>query len=64
MAAALVRGQAVRAYEQGIIQRTTVIEFDSIEQAIATHNSPAYQHALKALGDACERDIRIVEGVD
>lgn len=60
----LVRGQAVKAYEQGIAQRTTVIEFDSVEQAIAAHSSPAYQEALKALGNACERDIRIVEGVD
>jgi len=41
-----------------------VIEFDGLAQAIAAHDSPAYQAALKALGtDAAERDMRIVEGV-
>ncbi len=60
----LARGDAVKTYEQGIAQRTTVTEFDSVEQAVAAHDSPAYQGALKALGNACERDIRIVEGVD
>ena len=60
----LARAEAAKAYEQGIAQRTTVTEFDSIEQAVAAHNSPAYQAALKALGNACERDVRIVGGVD
>jgi uncharacterized protein (DUF1330 family) len=40
-----------------------VIEFDSVEQAIAAHASPAYQAALKVLEGAAERDVRIVEGV-
>jgi uncharacterized protein (DUF1330 family) len=60
----LARGNAAKAYEQGIAQRATVTEFDSVEQAVAAHDSPAYREALKALGDACERDVRIVEGVD
>jgi uncharacterized protein (DUF1330 family) len=60
----LARGEAVKAYEQGIAERTTVTEFDSVEQAIAAHDSPAYGQALQALGHACERDVRIVEGVD
>jgi hypothetical protein len=34
------------------------------ERPVAAHDSPAYREALKALGDACERDVRIVEGVD
>jgi uncharacterized protein (DUF1330 family) len=59
----LARGEAVKVYEQGIAQRTTVTEFDSVEQAIAAHDSPAYQEALKVLGNACERDVRIVEGL-
>lgn len=59
----LARGTAAKAYEQGIAQRATVTEFDSIEQAIAAHDSPAYQEALKALGNACARDVRIVEGL-
>jgi uncharacterized protein (DUF1330 family) len=60
----LARGEAVQAYEQGMAQRVTVTEFDSVEQAVAAHNSPGYQEALKALGNACERDIRIIGGVD
>ena len=59
----LARGTAVKAYEQGILQRTVLVEFDSVEAAIACHDSPAYQEALRALGDGVERDLRIVEGV-
>jgi uncharacterized protein (DUF1330 family) len=33
----------MKAYEQGIAQRATVTEFDSVEQAIAAHNSPDYE---------------------
>jgi uncharacterized protein (DUF1330 family) len=40
-----------------------VVEFDSTAQAIAAHDTAAYQTALKALGDAADRDIRVVEGV-
>ena len=32
----IVRGQAAVAYEAGKIERTTVIEFDSLEQAVAS----------------------------
>jgi len=60
----LARGGTVKTYEQGIAKRTIAIEFDSVEEAIAAHDSPAYQEALAALGSTCERDMRIVEGVD
>jgi len=40
-----------------------VIEFDSVEKAIAAHDSPGYQAALKALGNGAKRDLRIVEGL-
>ena len=60
----LARGNAAKAYEQGIAQRATVTEFDSVERAVAAHDSPAYREALKALGNACERDVRIVAGLD
>ncbi len=59
----LARGTAVKAYESGLLQRTVVIEFDSVDQAISTHDSPAYQEALQALSDGAVRDMRIVEGV-
>lgn len=59
----LVRGDPAKVYEAGINMRTVVIEFPSVEAAIAAHDSPGYQAALKALGDGAERDLRIVEGV-
>jgi uncharacterized protein (DUF1330 family) len=59
----LARGNAAKAYEAGLTQRTVIIEFDSVEKAIAAHDSPGYQAALKALGNGVERDMRIVEGV-
>ena len=58
----LVRGTPVKTYEAGLDQRAVVIEFDSVQQAVAAHDSPGYQAALKALGGGAERDIRIVEG--
>lgn len=58
----LVRGMPAKTYEAGLNQRTVMIEFDSVQAATAAHDSAGYQEALKALGDAAERDIRIVEG--
>lgn len=58
----LARGPAAKVYEAGILQRVVVIEFDSVAAAIACHDGPGYQAALKVFGDAGERDLRIVEG--
>ena len=59
----LARGNAAKAYEKGVLQRVVVIEFESVEKAVAAHDSPGYQAALKVLGNAAERDLRIVEAV-
>ncbi|HEX7866295.1 MAG TPA: DUF1330 domain-containing protein [Variovorax sp.] len=59
----LARGLPSRVYEHGLLQRTVLIEFDSVEQATAVHDSPDYQAALAALGDGAERDLRVIEGV-
>ncbi len=59
----LARGMPARTYEAGLNQRTVLIEFDSLQQAIAAHDSPGYQEAFRALGNAAKRDVRIVEGV-
>ena len=59
----LARGVPAHTYEAGLKQRIVVIEFDSVDKAIAAHDSPGYQAALKALGNGAERDMRIVEGV-
>ena len=60
----LVRGDPTKVYEAGAMQRVVVIEFESVEKAIAVHDSPGYQAALKALGDGAARDLRIVPGVE
>ena len=61
----LVRGMPAKVYEAGMAQRTVMIEFASVAQAIAAHDSPGYQEALRALGKGnVEREIRIVEGVE
>lgn len=56
----LARGLPAAAFEAGVTERTTLIEFPSVEAAIATYQGAAYQEALRVLGDAAERDIRII----
>lgn len=58
----LVRGLPAQVYENGVAQRTVIIEFDSVAAAIAAHDSRAYQEALRALGNGVDRDLRILEG--
>jgi 8-hydroxy-5-deazaflavin:NADPH oxidoreductase len=57
----LARGRPARVFEAGLMERTVVIEFESVERAVAAYDSAAYREALRVLGDAAERDIRIVE---
>lgn len=58
----LVRGMPAKTFEQGLSQRTVVIEFDSLEDAIKTYESSAYRAAVKLLQGAAERDVRFVAG--
>jgi uncharacterized protein (DUF1330 family) len=60
----LARGGVAKTYEAGLNQRTVLIEFDSVERAVAAHDSAGYQAALKALDKGAERDMRIVEGLE
>ncbi len=60
----VVRGVPAVAHESGVKERIVINEFPSVAQAIAAHDSPGYQAALAALGNAAERDMRIVEGID
>jgi uncharacterized protein (DUF1330 family) len=59
----LARGDPAKVYELGLKQRTVLLEFESVGQAIAAYDSPAYQAALAVLGDGVEREVRIIEGV-
>jgi uncharacterized protein (DUF1330 family) len=60
----LARGMPAQVYENGLVQRTVLIEFESVAKAIAAHDSPAYQEALRALGNGADRDLRIIEGAE
>jgi uncharacterized protein (DUF1330 family) len=58
----LARGMPAKLYEAGENERVTLIEFDSLEQAIAAREGAAYQAAFAKLGNVV-RDVRIMEGV-
>jgi uncharacterized protein (DUF1330 family) len=58
----IARGLPEAHYEAGGEGRVVLIEFDSVEQAVAAHDSPAYAEALAALDGGAVRDIRIVPG--
>jgi uncharacterized protein (DUF1330 family) len=60
----LARSNPARIYEAGTNERVVLVEFDSVDKALACHDTPAYKEALKALGTGnVERDMRVVEGV-
>jgi uncharacterized protein (DUF1330 family) len=60
----LARGGRVEAHQSGVNERSVLVEFESYDKALATYHGDGYQAALKVLGDAVDRDFRIVEGVD
>jgi uncharacterized protein (DUF1330 family) len=60
----IARGTAAAVFESGLKDRVVVTEFPSVEQAVAAYNSPAYQEALRVLGDGAVRDLRIVEALE
>ena len=60
----LARSNPTKIHESGMNERVVLVEFDSIEQAVAARESEAYLEALAVLSDGVERDFRIVEGID
>jgi len=60
----LARGTAQAAYEHGQKERVVITEFPSLAQAIAAHDSPAYQEAVRVLGDGAVRDVRMIEAAE
>ena len=60
----LARGTPAKVYEAGVLERTVLIEFDSLDAAIAAHDSPGYEAALAALDGGAIRGIRIIEATD
>ena len=59
----LVRGGEVRAFQDGIVERTVIVEFNSFDEAVSAYGCTTYKEALRFLEDAAIRDFRIVEGV-
>ena len=60
----IARGLPLAVKEQGLDQRSLIIEWDSLEQALAVYQGEAYKAALEKLGSTAERDIRILEAVE
>ncbi len=59
----LARGGRSQQLEGPMRARNVVIEFDSLEQAVACYNSPEYQAARQHRIGAAEAEIMVVEGV-
>jgi uncharacterized protein (DUF1330 family) len=57
----LARGNPAATFEGGTTLRTALIEFPSVEAAVAAYESDAYQEALRALAGGATRGIRIIE---
>jgi uncharacterized protein (DUF1330 family) len=55
-------GKPGKTHEAGVDQSVVVVEFESLEKAIAAYDSDLYRAALKVLNNAAQRDFRILEG--
>lgn len=60
---AIVACSHAKTHEAGLDQRVVIIEFESLEKAVAAYETEEYKKALKALSNAAQRDFRIVEGL-
>ena len=58
----LVRGVPEVTFEKGEATRTVVIEFPSVEAAVAAHESEAYAAVEGAERGGADRDMRVVPG--
>ena len=60
----LARGGPFRDLEGPARARNVVIEFPSMEEALACYNSPEYQAAMAVRQEVSEAELLIVEGVE
>ena len=60
----LARGGPFRDLEGSARARNVVIEFPSMEEALACYNSPEYQAAIAVRQEVSEAELLIVEGVE
>lgn len=60
----LARGGKQVILEGGEFERSVVVRFPSLEQAVACYNSPEYSQARSFADGAADRHMVVVEGVD
>jgi uncharacterized protein (DUF1330 family) len=58
----LARGAPVRVYEAAAALRCVIVEFESVEAAIAAYESAAYRPVRAILDGKVDREILILEG--
>ena len=58
----IVGGKPAKTHEAGVDQLAVIVEFESLERAMAAYESDLYRTALKVLDNAAQRDFRIIEG--
>jgi len=58
----LSRGVPVKVFETGLHERSVIVEFDSVQDAIAAYESSEYKKAIDVLGNV-KRDVRMLEGI-
>jgi uncharacterized protein (DUF1330 family) len=56
----LARDDAAVALEHGLKERTVIVEYPSLERAVAAYGTATYAEAVKALGEVVG-DFRIIE---
>ena len=59
----LARGNPAHTFEEASGLRTSLIEFESVDAAVAAYRSRAYQAALRVLDNGARREIRIIDGI-
>jgi hypothetical protein len=60
----LARGMPSAIKESGKMERTVLVEFESLQKALQAYESEQYQLAMKEfVNNAVVRDLRIVEGL-
>ena len=60
----LARGGATTSLEGATRKRNVIIEFPSLEMALACYNSPEYQAAKAIRETVSDAELLIVEGVE
>ena len=53
----------IKVFEDGKVEQTVLIEFESFEKAVECIDSKEYQDALLALDGGANRDCRVFEGL-